>query len=259
MANKYYSISTDSMSSMIESIKDALLDKYGDGVTIYTCKARDGGTQFYDLVFECPQISEKKIQFVTYNLTPFELLAYYSTEIGTHGRLVNGTSFYAGGESETKWNSLNLVVGDSFLMMVHDTSYDGMCLIGKTVGGVSICCGFSCTTYGYDPFKVSKCLDVTNNKRIDFVTHNNTVYGSVNMPYKTKLVLFYESASEGNMVLCLPDGTADTIKDLYMSMYVGTAPICTLTGLFSPRNAYTNADSGVQKLRSSLLAEFELE
>lgn len=259
MANKYYSISTDSYISMIESIKDALLDKYGDGVIIPTCEARDGGTKYYDLVFECPQISEKKLQIWTYNATPIILYAAYSDEIGTNGRLVNSTSFYAAGDGETSWNGLNMVLGDSFLMMVHDTNYDGMCLIGKTVGGVSICGGLTTTSYGYAPFKNSKFLEVTNGKNIDFITHNQTVFGSANMPYKSKLAIFYKSQSEGNMLLCLPDGTPDTIKDLYMSMYVGTAPLCTLTGLFSPRNVYSNYDSGVKYLTSSLLAEFELE
>lgn len=261
MANKYYSINTDSNVLFIDSIKNALLDRYGAGVTIHHCGLRKDN-KHYDLVFSCPQISEKVFQFTTTNSTNFDFFTDYSDAPNPDGFangncLVSYERFYSSsGYYEDAWKNMNIVLGDSFMMMVSNRDYKGLCIIGKTVGGVNIGCGFTTNDLNTS-FLNSKTLDLITGKRIKFVSYQNHVFSTANMPYKTKLLIHYTSESEGNMMLCLPDGTPDTIKDLYMSMYCGTAPICTLTGLFSPRDMNSNATTDDKHMQSSLLAEFD--
>ena len=56
MANKYYGLNITDVASWLTSVRDALVDKYGDGVTIDNITTSE-------LVFTCPAISEKAIKF----------------------------------------------------------------------------------------------------------------------------------------------------------------------------------------------------
>ena len=243
MANKYYPLATTSDAEFITSLANALADKYG-GVEILV-QANN------NLIFHCPQISDKYIR-ISFGTGGGYMMAYYGN--GVSGASLQDSVQFCDTYVSAVVNSANLVLGDSFLFLDYNkNSRPCVIVIGKTVGGVSICGGFS------DSSIASRHLvqSMDNSVKLRFISYNGTVFHSPHMPYKTKLLIACYDAQDGDMLLTLPDGTPDTIQDLYMSFYAGTAPICTITGLFSRRNLYANSDANNPQLATSLLAEFD--
>ena len=247
MANKYYPLATESDSVFLTSLKNALINKYGSGVEILVEKSTE-------LIFNCPQICSKVIQ-ISFG---------YAGSTGGYIQSSWGSGVSDGSLQDpyticnsyvaSRVNSANLVLGDSFLFLDYNkSSYPCVIVIGKTVGGVSICGGFCATgVAGNNRLRIADTAEY-----VKFISYNATVFHTTAMPYKTKLLIARNSEQDGNMLLTLPDGTPDTIQDLYMSFYKGTAPICTITGLFSRRNLYANGDADNPQLTTSLLAEFD--
>lgn len=255
MANKYYALSIDSVANFQASLQNALTDKYGDGVEfLFTGKAASA-SYWHEFVFRCPQISDKCISIGCYDGNIKAIGAFYGDGIENNKMVspVQFASIEAGSKAVTAYN---MVLGDSFLFIdfLMDT-VGGDIIVGKTNGGVSLCCGCGWST-GSTTVTKNVLANTADGSYVKFISYNTTVYGSAHMPYKTKLLI---ASNSENTLLTLPDGTPDTIEGLYMSMYAGVAPVCTTSGLFSRRDTYANGDGAKAINTTSILAEFELE
>ena len=241
MANMYFKLDCTSKTTFISSLKNALVTKYGDDVTIHY--------ESEYLIFSCPAISDKVIRINNYQV-------YYGDSYSSGTAVDNYQRFLFTYSSTYTFIESHLVLGDSFLFMsaFYSSQYRNDCIIAKTIGGKSLICGFT----GYDSNADKNITkDVTNDLQIKFVGYDTAVFCDVNVPYKSKLLIVYPTVTGDNMVRN-SDGTEDTIKDLYMSYYRSNLNgfVVTNKALFSNRNMYANSESDGAHLLTSILAEF---
>ena len=236
MTNTYYRMLTTSFADWLGSFKAALLDRYGEGVTINSQSTSE-------IVFTCPAISEKSIKLVT--------------NFGYFGKISNGSFASEQTFAFHYYGSFSLiphlVLGDTFLLLSGYT--DGMetsFLVAKTQGGVSLCC-FGVAYNSASRYQNCRFFDATNNKDIDFVDFAPKVcYCDTGIPYKAAVTVYYPGDS-GDQLLRKPDGSEDTVDGLYITTRAGSTLLVS-GGLFSASQLYTVA--GYVHLYSSLLAEF---
>lgn len=237
MANTYYILQTATLADWLTSLRDALTDKYGDGVSIDKFSTSE-------IVFTCPAISEKSIRMTSQYF-------YYGT--------VSGTTFTSqktfGYDHNSNFFTLRyLVLGDTFLLLTGATSVgDATCLIAKTQGEISICCyGVNNST---NTNRYANCLfyDATNDKNIGFVDFApRSCFSDTGIPYKANVILYYPD-EKGDQLLRKSDDSPDTIDGIYNTTRFGGALLVN-GGLFSSTNLYVVG--GAIMLYSSLLAEF---
>ena len=242
MANKYYALDTSTTANWLTSVAEALVDKFGSGVTI-------NNKTTSVLTFTCPAISEKTI-----NLN--SNYAQLGTVSGT--TFTNQLSFFYS-YSGNMFKHHDLVLGDNFFFLVgvgYSTSYREVCLIAKTVGGVSIFCGAtsqSSTTYNAN-CRFTMYKDGVEVGYTDFLDFGRFIDSDSGVPYKMPLFIFNKNA-EGDQLLRLADGTSDTIDGLWMSAFAPGTTFVRAGGLFSATEVYTS-DATI-KLRTAIVAEFE--
>ena len=255
MANKYYALSFDSVANFQASLQNALTDKYGDGVEfLFTGKAASA-SYWHEFIFRCPQISDKCISIGCYDGNVRSIGAFYGDGVESN-KMVNPVRFASVEAGSKSPIAYSMVLGDTFLFIDFSMNdFGGDIIVGKTNGGVSLCCGCGSAT-GSSTVTNNALKNTADGSCVKFISYNHTVYGSAHMPYKTKLLI---ASNSENTLLTLPDGTPDTIEGLYMSMYAGTAPVCTTSGLFSRRNTYSNGDGSNAINTTSILAEFDTE
>ena len=237
MANYYAKLDVASNGSMAASLKAALLAKYGDdGVTIHY----DGD----NLIFTCPAISDFVIKVMRDE-------SHYGTSYSGGSSVANDICFYNGYNFIT---DAHLVLGDSFLFMTGvNGAFRFVIIVAKTIGGRSVVSG--CSTK--DTY-IGKCVtkDLTSDQKINFLDFGNTaVFCNTNTPYKTKLVMAYET--NGDQLVRNADGSIDTIDGLYMSTYSNKADgnyRAVSNALLSARNVYSN--ELIERFASSVIAEF---
>lgn len=241
MANKYYALDRSNVASWLTSLKNALVDKYGDAATIHNHTSSA-------LTFSVPAISEKVINF---NANYAQL----GTASGT--TFTNQLSFFYSYSGYMHYHQ-HLILGDSFMMIVG-TGYSSareFCLIAKTVGGMSIF--FGATSQSNSSYN-STCRNVAYKDdvsvgTINFVDFGRTVYSNAGVPYKMPLMIFNMSET-GDQIYRLPTEEFDTVDGLWMSAFIPGTSYLRAGGLFSPADIYTS-DAQV-KLRTAILAEFE--
>ena len=240
MANIYKILDKTSTTTMVESLKNALVEKYGDGVTIHYQNAQY-------LIFSCPQINEKVIKFMASDTTTVKI--YYGDTYTSGTSVENQIQFI---NTDGYLTAIHVVLGDSFIFMAinaSNTSYKSFTVvIGKTKNNRSVCFG----ALGYHA-NASNCTakDVTNNREIDFLCFEGILYSGDYTPFITPLIL---KDYNTNIVLKQADGTPDTIEGLYMSCYNGGLRIGEHS-LFSGNDLYS-INNNKTRLATSLMAEF---
>ena len=237
MANKYYVLDTADFSKWVTSVQNALIDKFGENVTIYTASSST-------LTFTCDAISERAIQFTS-----------ASASCGMMSGSTYGSSkqFSECASSAATRLLKYLVLGDSFLLLAGRKE---SALIGKTINGISIHFGGTRqdSSVYYDGCGSHAYKDGEYIGTLDFVSFGRDVYCDTATPYKTPLLII-NTSSQDDYIVRQADGTPDTIKDLYMSTYANSDNVfMTVSGLFSATNLY-QADGSIH-LRTALLAEF---
>ena len=263
MANKYFPLRIDSGLAMLESLKAAMLDKYGDDFVIHCDAPRAGSSKLYDFIFTCPPISDKAVQITieNYNSVEWSILGDYGNAVsGDSTSMTDYTAFWwvttvygTGG-----WDKLYLCLGDTFALFVeHHTKSVGLCLIAKTIGGTSIFyTGTNTDTYGANNLPNAKTVNASTGERIAFAENVRTIYSAPGLPYKSTLLMYYDSSTRTDQLMRTADGTPDTIADLYMAFYTDAAPLVTNTGMYTPRNLWSNGSTATTILHSPIVAEF---
>ena len=238
MGNVYKQLDCTSASAFSESLRVALVDKYGDDVIIHY-----NGDY---LIFSCPKLSNKvlKLNFIE---------STYGTAYSSGVNITDSVPFHS---IDYQFSTAHIVLGDSFIFITGshiEITRRGTMIIGKTVGGKYIIAGAG----GYKT-RASRCktVDVSNNKNFDFVDFNTDIKCDTNTPYKTTLLINYID-DEGQSLMLKDDVTPDTIDGLVMSTYsnIDGMYVALPNALLSCRRLYTFVETKTV-LHSSIMAEF---
>lgn len=235
MANKYYSLDVSSWSNWITSLENALTDKYGNNLTVHVNTSSD-------FIFTCPDISEKSIKITN-------SVIYCGTVSGTTLSPYQSFSYFYNGVVKIN----HLVLGDNFFLLTGVSGYTNTILIAKTIGGISVCYGGHNSNNYINYATGVGYRNGSNIGVIDFVDFGRSVYCDVAAPYKLPLTILNIS-SQNDWIIRQDNGTPDTIKDLYMSLYMPGTSFLKNNALFSATALYQS--DGKTHLRTALLAEF---
>ncbi len=132
MANVYTSLATST--TTITELSAALQTKYSTGVTIHFQDATN-------VIFSCPQVSDKVIRFR--QMTNNNLYVYYADSWTSGTTLVNSVMF-RGQDENYAISAQHLICGDSYVLLNTITTSDyttGIALVGKLTNGNSIAVG----------------------------------------------------------------------------------------------------------------------
>lgn len=237
MANIYRKLDMATSQSKLTSFKNALLDKYGEEKLTFHYESST------DLIFSCPQISDKVIKF---NFSP--LSAYYGDEYTSGANISNSKQFlncYNGPQV------IHVVFGDNFIFTVTFISGSNCTngIIGKTKGGKNICYG--AVTSGTGSVKGNNCMyDIDSGRSVFPQSFSRPMCSRENVPYVTPIIFVY---SDTLVPMMLSDGGLDTIEELYMSTYQGL--LVRENALFSNVNVYSATYTDIHTT-SSIMAEF---
>lgn len=237
MGNIYRQLDCASEVSFSESIRSALVEKFGNDVTIHNTSTF--------VIFSCPHLSDRVIKIG-------RMYAYYGSSYSSGVNITNSVTLTILGTPTTA----HIVLGDNFLFIVGQSNgYRTNIVVAKTVGGKYIIGGsHSNTSYTNEAITI----DLTNNKRFDFVDIDTVVMCDAGAPYKMPLMMGYTDNVGGSLMLD-DNGNPDTIKDLYMSTYSAWSDVSHLAvnnAVLSCRKLYTNGTSVKPVLLSSIMAEF---
>jgi len=137
--NKYYSIPV-AFDLCMPAIKAALMDKYGDGVTIHYDTTRY-------LVFSCAAISDKVIRLERYN-DGRQMDMKYGDAWDSGSTITNQVNIFYGIADESAPIAYDLVLGDAFMLFSAKAStsggsvnYNGFFIVAKLTNDVYIASG----------------------------------------------------------------------------------------------------------------------
>lgn len=238
MANKYYGLPTSELSSWLASLAEALMDKYGDLVTINKVDASN-------IIFTCPSISERAIRIVT---------NYVYCGSASGASFTSQATFFYEYNASVRYLP-HLVLGDSFLLLTGVGTLRETILIAKTRDGVSLFFGAvgNNSSYYINNNRWIAAKDGEDLGEFDIIHFGCSCMSGVGVPYKSPIILKLLN-SQGDQILRNGWGEPDTIDGLYMSLYSPANPKLVNGGLFAATELYSVG--GAARLRTSLLAEF---
>lgn len=240
MANIYRQLDCQDRFTFCDGIRNALSEKFGDGVTIHNY---DG-----DAIFTCPNLSHKVMKIWQWGASYGD--AY------TSGQNMSEEKAFHSTDSAHPYQVAHMVLGDNFLFITGKASNGcrANLIIAKTKGGKSIVHGSSSHS---QVTGANLSIDITNGLKFEFVDICTTIMCNTNVPYKMPLWMTYTLAG-GDSLLRSADGAIDTIEGLYMSTYGpydNKDYVVTNKAMFSNRDVW-NESTTYPKLWSSILAEF---
>lgn len=238
MANKGYiiSISTNALSD----IGNALIDKYGVGVTIYY------QTTAY-LIFGCPAISNKviRIYYVSGKFTFNYGDAWTSTTTITNARSLQGNA-------DGICTQIQLVLGDTFFLLnALAGSYTCFVIIGKLTNNNYIAIGLTSFT-NVNSYGLCFGKNTSNDTDIMIVTLDKDFTGVDGKLYRQNLII--KKLNGG--VEINADGSLATIDGLFsISAVTGiNSMLVTSNSIFTSTNLVMN--SNIRMLTTCLYAEW---